>query len=65
MSTDNIKTFAQGALGAMTFGMYHQYVTNNMMTMNNKIHDMEITKIREENTKFREELRNKKFFYFF
>jgi hypothetical protein len=35
------------------------------MTMNNKIHDMEITKIREENTKFREELRNKKFFYFF
>ena len=23
MSTDNVKTFVQGALGAMTFGMYH------------------------------------------
>ena len=36
LSADNLKTMAQGALGAMTFGMYHQYTTNKMMEMNNE-----------------------------
>ena len=31
-----IKTFCQGALGAMTFGMYHQVVTNKIMELNNQ-----------------------------
>jgi chromosome segregation ATPase len=36
ISSDSLKTMAQGALGAMTFGMYHQYITNNIMELNNK-----------------------------
>ena len=36
LSADSLKTMAQGALGAMTFGMYHQYTTNKMMEMNNE-----------------------------
>jgi len=36
ISADSLKTMAQGALGAMTFGMYHQYTTNKMMEMNNE-----------------------------
>jgi hypothetical protein len=36
MSSDSLITIAQGALGAMTFGAYHQFVTNRMMEMNNE-----------------------------
>jgi hypothetical protein len=36
ISSDNLKTIAQGALGAMTFGAYHQFVTNRMMELNNE-----------------------------
>ena len=35
LSTDTLKTIAQGALGAMTFGVYHQYTSNKMMELNN------------------------------
>ena len=42
ISIADLKTFAQGALGAMTFGMYHQYVTN-------RIIDINIQQIRLEN----------------
>lgn len=31
--TDNVKTFVQGALGAMTFGMYHQYTSNRLIEL--------------------------------
>ena len=41
ISIDTIKLFAQGALGAMTFGMYHQYTTNRIIEMNNRIQEME------------------------
>lgn len=33
---DILKTMGQGYLGAMTFGMYHMYVTNQMMESNNE-----------------------------
>lgn len=33
---DTIKTICQGALGAMTFGAYHQYTTNKIMELNNE-----------------------------
>ncbi len=33
----SIKTAFQGALGAMTFGAYHQFTTNKMMELNNEI----------------------------
>jgi hypothetical protein len=36
ISSDSLKTIAQGALGAMTFGAYHQYTTNCIMELNNK-----------------------------
>lgn len=36
ISMDSIKTCMQGALGAMTFGAYHMYVTNGIIEQNNK-----------------------------
>ncbi len=36
ISTDTLKIFFQGALGAMTFGAYHQYTTNKIMELNNE-----------------------------
>jgi hypothetical protein len=33
------KTIAQGALGAMSFGAYHQYTTNKLMELNNENQD--------------------------
>jgi heme A synthase len=37
ITSDAVKTVLQGALGAMTFGAYHQFTTNKMMEMNNQI----------------------------
>lgn len=34
-SVNDIKIICQGALGAMTFGAYHQYTTNKIMEINN------------------------------
>lgn len=36
INTETIKTICQGALGAMTFGAYHQYTTNKIMELNNE-----------------------------
>ena len=36
ISYENLKTMAQGALGAMTFGAYNQFTTNKMMELNNE-----------------------------
>jgi hypothetical protein len=48
-SVSDIKTVFQGALGAMTFGAYHQFTTNKMMEMNNQIlenkHKSELDKL--------------------
>lgn len=49
MSTDNIKTFAQGALGAMTFGMYHMYVTNGLIENNNRQNELAIKQSEKQN----------------
>jgi len=37
---DTIKTICQGALGAMTFGAYHQFTTNKIMELNNQSQDL-------------------------
>ncbi len=37
---DGAKTVAQGALGAMTFGAYHQFTTNRIMELNNQYMDL-------------------------
>ena len=36
ISAETLKTFGQGALGAMTFGAYHHYTTNKIMELNNE-----------------------------
>jgi hypothetical protein len=36
ISGETFKTISQGALGAMTFGAYHQYTTNKIMELNNE-----------------------------
>jgi len=36
LSWDTLKTMLQGALGAMSFGVYHQFTTNKMMELNNE-----------------------------
>lgn len=41
ISIETLKTCAQGALGAMTFGAYHMYVSTEMMKQNNQILRME------------------------
>ena len=51
ISMADLKTFCQGALGAMTFGAYHQYTTNRMIEMNNKIQNL---KFEEYNRKIDE-----------
>jgi hypothetical protein len=38
-NVEAMKTFAQGALGAMSFGAYHQYTTNKLMELNNENQD--------------------------
>ena len=35
-NVEAFKTVAQGALGAMSFGAYHQYTTNKLMELNNE-----------------------------
>ena len=38
-SLDALKTVCQGAIGAMTFGMYHMYVTDAKIKINNEKND--------------------------
>ena len=38
---ETFKIISQGALGAMTFGAYHQYTTNKMMELNNEKVEMQ------------------------
>jgi hypothetical protein len=40
ISIETLRTIGQGALGAMTFGAYHQYTTNRMMDLNNENMEM-------------------------
>lgn len=58
ITTDTLKTICQGALGAMTFGAYHQFNTNKMM----EIHQSNTNKMMELNNRHCEkimELNNK------
>ncbi len=36
LSCDTLKIIIQGALGALTFGAYHQYTTNKIMELHNE-----------------------------
>jgi len=41
LSTETLKTITQGAMGAMSFGAYHQYTTNKIMELNNEKQDFQ------------------------
>ena len=57
MDNYTLKTCIQGALGAMTFGMYHQFTTNKMMELNNQLirNEIEKQRIESENQKIENE----------
>lgn len=59
MSFDNFKTIMQGALGAMTFGAYHQFNTNKIMELNNQQNKRDMELIIQQN-KIDMELNDKK-----
>ena len=40
-SSEIFKIIWQGALGGLTFGVYHQYTTNKMMELNNEKVEMQ------------------------
>lgn len=69
MDNNTLKTCIQGALGAMTFGMYHQFTTNKMMELNNELIRNENEKMKKENEKILNEIRRenemKKNYWFF
>jgi hypothetical protein len=50
ISLDNLKVVAQGALGAMTFGAYHQFTTNKMMELNNESQNSKIQSTKDNQT---------------
>ena len=39
IDSQTVKTIFQGALGALTFGAYHQFNTNKIMELNNEVMD--------------------------
>jgi hypothetical protein len=49
ISMETVKTCAQGALGAITFGAYHMYVTKSMMEVNNEVNHKENLLTRTQN----------------
>ena len=63
LSMDTLKTISQGALGAMTFGAYHQYTTNKIMELNNETQNLQqkcfIEKMENQHKKEMEELKEK------
>ena len=40
MILDDLKTILKGAVGSLTFGVYHMYVTTNMINENNRTTQM-------------------------
>lgn len=71
LSFETLKTFGNGALGAMTFGAYHQYTTNRIIDLNNekialqqKIqeeqHKRDMSEIMKQHAYLREHLENLK-----
>ena len=60
---ETLKTISQGALGAMTFGAYHQYTTNKIMELNNekveKQHKCFMDKMEKQHTKAMIEMENR------
>ena len=47
MTLDDLKILCKGAIGSMTFGAYHMYITTNMINENNRNNQLRI----DENNK--------------
>ena len=58
LSLDTLKTMGQGALGAMTFGMFHQFTTNKIIEINNEKIRLEQEQMRNEHNRQISELKN-------
>lgn len=56
LSLDTLKTIYKGALGAMSFGAYHQFTSNKIMELNNQVQDQKMKQIEAENATFRAQL---------
>lgn len=41
LPSDILKIISQGAIGAMTFGAYHQYTTNKLIELNNEKQELQ------------------------
>lgn len=54
ITKDGLKTFFQGALGAMTFGAYHQYTTNKIIELNNEMQNNKFKEFEERNNRLEE-----------
>ena len=70
MTLEDLKILAQGAIGSMTFGAYHMYITTNMINENNRNSQMRIDEINknsqiklEELMKKIEKLENRRWFF--
>ena len=59
-SGDTLKTVCQGALGAMSFGAYHQLTTNKIMEINDKENKFIMSKMEEEIKELKQELKEMK-----
>jgi hypothetical protein len=59
ISMDTIKTICQGALGSMTFGAYHMFVTTEMMKINNENERRERLKLEKEIDELKKQLNKK------
>ena len=42
MTLDDLKILCKGAIGSMTFGAYHMYITTNMINENNRNNQIKI-----------------------
>jgi len=52
MKLDDFKILAKGAIGSMTFGAYHMYITTNMINENNRNNQLRIDE-NNRNNQFR------------
>lgn len=59
ISKETLKTIAQGALGSITFGAYHMYVTKSMMEVNNEMNDEKIKNMELRNQLAMDEMKKR------
>jgi hypothetical protein len=51
ITKEAVQTIFNGALGAMSFGAYHQFQTNKIIELNNQNQEQKLAKMMEDNKK--------------